>query len=103
MLKLVGSRFHFRRVVPVPLRPILGKSEIWISLGRAGKVEARHRAAQLHGQMTDLFEGLFSVSDIKQSSDALTSPPEEIKSTNEEYVLKKELDARDTEIRILKI
>ncbi|MGY8604664.1 tyrosine-type recombinase/integrase [Gluconobacter cerinus] len=102
MLKLVGSRFHFRRVVPVPLRPILGKSEIWISLGRAGKVEARHRAAQLHEQTTDLFEGLFNVSDIKQSSDELTFLPEEIKSTNEEYVLKKELDARDTEIRILK-
>ncbi|MBS1021251.1 tyrosine-type recombinase/integrase [Gluconobacter cerinus] len=101
MLKLVGSRFHFRRVVPVSLRPILGKSEIWISLGRAGKVEARRRAAELHGQMTDLFEGLLSVSDIKQSSKTLTFSPEEIKSINEKYVFKTDLDVCKGIIRVL--
>ncbi|WP_408872746.1 DUF6538 domain-containing protein [Gluconobacter roseus] len=55
MLRLVGSRYHFRRIIPSPLRPVLGKSEIWISLGTAGKLEARRRTAELHAQTTDLF------------------------------------------------
>lgn len=92
MLKLVGSRFHFRRVVPTPLRPILGKSEIWISLGRAGKVEARRRAAELHGQMTDLFKGLYSVSGTQQPSETLTLSPSEIKEFMETYGFKTEID-----------
>ncbi|MBM3097120.1 tyrosine-type recombinase/integrase [Gluconobacter cerinus] len=92
MLKLVGSRFHFRRVVPTPLRPILGKSEIWISLGRAGKVEARRRAAELHGQMTDLFKGLYSVSGTQQPSETLTLSPSEIKEFMEAYGFKTEID-----------
>lgn len=92
MLKLVGSRFHFRRVVPTPLRPILGKSEIWISLGRAGKVEARRRAAELHGQMTDLFKKLYSVSGTQQPSETLTLSPSEIKEFMETYGFKTEID-----------
>ncbi|MEJ5155406.1 DUF6538 domain-containing protein [Gluconobacter wancherniae] len=39
------------------LRPILGKSEIWTSLGTAGKVEARRRAAELHAQTRDVLKG----------------------------------------------
>ena len=72
MLKQVGSRFHFRRVVPEALRPILGKSEIWISLGTAGKVEAKRRAAELHAQTTDVFRGLRSVSRSKPPSEIPT-------------------------------
>jgi len=74
------------------LRPILGKSEIWISLGRAGKVEARRRAAELHGQMTDLFKGLYSVSGTQQPSETLTLSPSEIKEFMEAYGFKTEID-----------
>ncbi|GBR55839.1 DUF6538 domain-containing protein [Gluconobacter sphaericus] len=74
MLRLVGSRYHFRRIIPSPLRPVLGKSEIWISLGTAGKIEARRRAAELHAQTTDLFRSLRSVSPSQTSPDATPSP-----------------------------
>jgi len=57
VLKQVGSRFHFRRVVSEELRPILGKSEIWTSLGTVGTVEARRRAAELHAQTRDVLKG----------------------------------------------
>ncbi|WP_408871270.1 hypothetical protein [Gluconobacter cerinus] len=51
MLKLVGSRFHFRRVVPVPLRPILGKSEIWIDalLGHESSHKSQGATTYLSG------------------------------------------------------
>jgi len=77
VLKQVGSRFHFLRVVPEALRPILGKSEIWISLGTAGKVEARRRAAELHAQTSDVFRGLRSVSRSKPPSETSTPSPNE--------------------------
>ncbi|MFT9325557.1 MAG: DUF6538 domain-containing protein [Acetobacter sp.] len=32
MLALVGTHYHFRRVIPVALRPLFGKTEFWISL-----------------------------------------------------------------------
>ncbi|KXV55116.1 integrase, partial [Gluconobacter thailandicus] len=51
--------------------------------------------------MTDLFEGLLSVSDIKQSSKTLTFSPEEIKSINEKYVFKTDLDVCKGIIRVL--
>lgn len=69
MLKQVGSRFH---VVPEAFRPILGKSEIWISLETAGKVEARRRVAELHAQTSDVFRGLHSVSRSKPPSEIST-------------------------------
>ncbi|MFT8326884.1 DUF6538 domain-containing protein [Gluconobacter oxydans] len=77
VLKQVGSRFHFRRIVPQALRPILGKSEIWISLGTAGKVEARRRAAELHAQTSDVFRGLRSVSRSKPPSETFVPSPNE--------------------------
>ncbi|WP_331711321.1 DUF6538 domain-containing protein, partial [Acetobacter malorum] len=32
MLRLLGSHYHFRRTIPHPLRPLLGRTEISLSL-----------------------------------------------------------------------
>ncbi|MBS1058415.1 DUF6538 domain-containing protein [Gluconobacter sp. Dm-44] len=93
VLKQVGSRFHFRRVVPEALRPILGKSEIWISLGTAGKVEARRRAAELHAQTSDLFRGLRSVSRSKPPSETSTPSPNDSAAFMQQHGFKTKDDA----------
>lgn len=93
MLKQVGSRFHFRRVVPEALRPILGKSELWISLGTAGKVEARRRAAELHAQTSDLFRGLRSVSRSKPPSETSTPSPNDSAAFMQQHGFKTKDDA----------
>lgn len=48
MLALVGTHYHFRRAVPVALRPLFGKTEFWISLKTGNKSEARLSAMALH-------------------------------------------------------
>ena len=55
MLALVGTHYHFRRVVPVALRPLFGKTEFWISLKTGNKSEARLSAMALHAQTSALF------------------------------------------------
>ncbi|BAU37244.1 phage integrase [Acetobacter pasteurianus NBRC 101655] len=55
MLVLVGTHYHFRRVVPVALRPLFGKTEFWISLKTGSKSEARLSAMALHAQTSALF------------------------------------------------
>lgn len=55
MLALVGTHYHFRRVVPVALRPLFGKTEFWISLKTGNKSEARLSAMTLHAQTSALF------------------------------------------------
>ncbi|WP_346773217.1 DUF6538 domain-containing protein [Asaia bogorensis] len=48
MLRLIGSRYHFRRAVPKDIQPLLRRSEISLSLDTSAKLEARRRAAQLY-------------------------------------------------------
>jgi len=55
MLRLVGSHYHFRRVVPALLRDIVGKRELWFSLRTADRLEAKARASYLYGQTSILF------------------------------------------------
>ena len=55
MLALVGTHCHFRRVVPVALPPLFGKTEFWISLKTGSKSEARLSAMALHAQTSALF------------------------------------------------
>lgn len=55
MLALVGTHYHFRRDVPVALRPLFGKTEFWISLKTGNKSEARLSAMALHAQTSALF------------------------------------------------
>ncbi|MCL1514850.1 integrase [Parasaccharibacter sp. TMW2.1890] len=55
MLALVGTHYHFRRAVPVALRPLFGKTEFWISLKTGNKSEARLSAMALHAQTSALF------------------------------------------------
>lgn len=55
MLTLVGSHYHFRRVVPSPVRDAIGKREVWFSLRTADRLEAKARASYLYGQTSILF------------------------------------------------
>ena len=45
MLRLLGSHYHFRRTIPLTLRPLLGRTEISLSLQMSSKRVARERAA----------------------------------------------------------
>ncbi|GAN59787.1 hypothetical protein ACI01nite_19110 [Acetobacter cibinongensis] len=53
MLRAIPSRrtgeprYHFRRIVPALLRPLLGKTEISLVLHTSDKLIARERAAAL--------------------------------------------------------
>ncbi len=48
MLKRQGLHFHFRRVVPKPLRPLVGQREFWASLATSSATVARGRAGRLY-------------------------------------------------------
>lgn len=63
MLALVGANYHFRRVVPVALRPLFGKTEFWISLKTGNKSEARLSAMALHAQTSALFRTARTMTD----------------------------------------
>lgn len=54
MLRLLGSHYHFRRAIPHTLRPLLGRTEISLSLQTNSKRVARERAAGLYAR-TGLF------------------------------------------------
>ncbi|MFT8930774.1 MAG: tyrosine-type recombinase/integrase [Acetobacter syzygii] len=49
-------RYHFRRLVPVALRPLLGKTEISLVLHTSDKLVARERAALLYARTGQLFQ-----------------------------------------------
>lgn len=61
MLRAIPSRrteqprYHFRRIVPALLRPLLGKSEISLVLHTSDKLVARERAAALYARTGQLF------------------------------------------------
>ncbi|MFT8884660.1 MAG: DUF6538 domain-containing protein, partial [Acetobacter papayae] len=56
MLRAIPSRrtgqprYHFRRIVPALLRPLLGKTEISLVLHTSDKLVARERAAALYAR-----------------------------------------------------
>lgn len=52
---LKGTTYHFRRRVPHPLRPVLGKGEIWHSLKTSSWREAKARAAALYAITERIF------------------------------------------------
>ena len=61
MLRAIPSRrtgqprYHFRRIVPALLRPLLGKTEISLVLHTSDKLVARERAAALYARTGQLF------------------------------------------------
>ncbi|MGE4522047.1 MAG: DUF6538 domain-containing protein [Acetobacter sp.] len=61
MLRAIPSRrtgqprYHFRRIVPAMLRPLLGKTEISLVLHASDKLVARERAAALYARTGQLF------------------------------------------------
>lgn len=67
MLALVGTHYHFRRVVPVALRPLFGKTEFWISLKTGNKSEARLSAMALHTRTSALFRTARLMTDPDQN------------------------------------
>ncbi|MBS1081237.1 DUF6538 domain-containing protein [Gluconobacter kondonii] len=56
MLRIRGTTYHFRRIVPPALRSVLNQREIWVSLKTGYQNEARKRAFLLHARTTELFE-----------------------------------------------
>ncbi|MFT9400733.1 MAG: DUF6538 domain-containing protein [Acetobacter sp.] len=65
MLRVRGTTYHFRRIVPPALRAALNRQEIWVSLKTGYQNEARKRASLLHARTTELFS---------QTSRALSGP-----------------------------
>ncbi|MFT8672406.1 DUF6538 domain-containing protein [Acetobacter orientalis] len=55
MLRVRGTTYHFRRIVPPALRAALNRREIWVSLKTDYQNEARKRASILHARTTELF------------------------------------------------
>ncbi|MBS1029710.1 DUF6538 domain-containing protein [Gluconobacter albidus] len=56
MLRIRGTTYHFRRIVPPALRSVLNQREIWVSLKTGYQNEARKRASLLHARTTELFD-----------------------------------------------
>ncbi|WP_278368816.1 tyrosine-type recombinase/integrase [Acetobacter orientalis] len=55
MLRLLGAHYHFRRTIPLPLRALLGRTEISLSLQTSSKRVARERAAGLYARTGQFF------------------------------------------------
>jgi hypothetical protein len=55
MLRVRGTTYHFRRIVPPALRAALNRREIWVSLKTGYQNEARKRASLLRAKTTELF------------------------------------------------
>ncbi|WP_346343739.1 DUF6538 domain-containing protein [Gluconobacter wancherniae] len=56
MLRIRGTTYHFRRIVPPALRSALKQREIWVSLKTGYQSEACKRASLLHARTTELLE-----------------------------------------------
>ncbi|MFT9450298.1 DUF6538 domain-containing protein [Gluconobacter japonicus] len=56
MLRVRGTTYHFRHIVPPALRAALNRREIWVSLKTGYQSEARKRASLLHARTTELFD-----------------------------------------------
>lgn len=61
MLRVRGTTYHFRRIVPPALRAALNRREIWVSLKTGYQNEGRKRASLLHARTTELFMQAHSV------------------------------------------
>lgn len=61
MLRVRGTTYHFRRIVPPTLRAALNRREIWVSLKTGYQNEARKRASLLHARITKPFSQAHSV------------------------------------------
>jgi len=59
MLRIRGTTYHFRRIVPSALRIALNQREIWVSLKTGYQGEARKRASLLHAKTTELFDAAY--------------------------------------------
>lgn len=99
MLALVGTHYHFRRVVPVALRPLFGKTEFWISLKTGNKSEARLSAMALHARTSALFRTARTMTDPAQNKpitkDDLLALYEDIIKRQEEVIETTERNASE--------
>ncbi|WP_370664289.1 DUF6538 domain-containing protein [Neokomagataea thailandica] len=70
------SGYSFRQKVPLPLRPVLGKGEIWIALDTNNKSVAKNRSCAIYQLTNNLFSGLKIVSnEISQNANGLQTAP----------------------------
>lgn len=67
MLVRQGSVYHYRRAVPARLRPIVGKSELWCSLGTASATAARAKAGMLYAAVERYFTVAKKLADLQQA------------------------------------
>ncbi|WP_242013078.1 DUF6538 domain-containing protein [Acetobacter sicerae] len=99
MLALVGTHYHFRRAVPVALRPLFGKTEFWISLKTGNKSEARLSAMALHARTSALFRTARTMTDPAQNKpitkDDLLALYEDIIKRQEEVIETTERNAAE--------
>lgn len=99
MLALVGTHYHFRRVVPVAFRPLFGKTEFWISLKTGNRSEARLSAMALHAQTSALFRTARLMTDPAQNKpitkDDLLALYEDIIKRQEEAIKTTERNAAE--------
>ncbi|WP_252346927.1 site-specific integrase [Acetobacter sp. P1H12_c] len=99
MLALVGTHYHFRRVVPVALRPLFGKTEFWISLKTGNKSEARLSAMALHARTSALFRTARTMTDPARNKpitkDDLLALYEDIIKRQEEVIETTERNAAE--------
>ena len=65
MLVRQGSQYHFRRVVPARLRSVVGRGEVWASLGTTDRQIARARACSLYGCVEDWLVAAARVVDLE--------------------------------------
>lgn len=98
MLRLIGSRYHFRRAVPKDIQPLLRRSEISLSLDTSAKLEARRRAAQLYDRTGQFFDKVRAMSESKDRPPT----PDEIITFYESFVRDTE-SAHAIELRLLEL
>ena len=56
MLRKIGRSYHFRRKVPLVVRPFIGKQELWFSLDTSNRVTATARGGMIYGQVEAIFD-----------------------------------------------
>lgn len=77
MLTRVQGAWHFRRAVPLMVRPFIGKQEIWFSMRTTSRVTATARAGMVYGMVEQIFQDCRDMSEteeyIRTLEDALTT------------------------------
>ncbi|WP_408737116.1 DUF6538 domain-containing protein, partial [Acetobacter sicerae] len=66
MLTRVQGAWHFRRAVPLMVRPFIGKQEIWFSMRTTSRVTATARAGMVYGMVEQIFQDCRDMSETEE-------------------------------------